>query len=271
MAAGFDITDIHSHLLPGLDDGASSMDESLRMCELYVAQGVATVVATPHMGDPRFAVTPDDVREGVQELSSACRRRGLELEILPGGDVRLEPELLSALDKGELLTLADTGKYLLLELPLQTAPRIEAFIFQLSVRGITPVLSHPERNMELWRKPHRLAEFVTQGCLVQITAESLLGGFGAVVRQAGERFLRAGLVHVVASDAHSARGRAPELRRTAEVLTSMMGEEKAREVLQSNPADIARGEPLSSATAGAGESAPSTTRIRGGAPYTGSE
>lgn len=246
VAAEFDIIDIHSHLLPGLDDGAHTMDESLRMCELYVAQGVSTVVATPHMCDPRYRVTPDDVRHGVEELSAACQRRGVDLKVLPGGDVRLEPELVDTLDAGKVLTLAETGKYLLLELPLQTAPRIEGLVFELEVRGVTPILSHPERNIELWRKPHRLTEFVDRGCLVQITASSLFGSFGPAPKQAAERFLRAGLVHVVASDAHSSGGRRPELRRAAGLLTSMMGEDTARKLLQTNPARIVQGELLES-------------------------
>jgi len=249
VGSSFDIVDIHTHILPGLDDGPRTLDESLRMCELYVAQGVTTVVATPHMCDRRYRVTPEAVRDGVEELLAACQRCGLDLAIHPGADVRLEPELLDSLDRGEVLTLAETGKYLLLELPLQTAPRIEGLIFELSVRGITPILSHPERNIELWRKPHRLADFVDRGCLVQITASSLFGSFGPAPKRVAERFLKAGLVHVVASDAHSSSGRRPELRRAADVLTSMIGEDAARKLLQTNPTKIVQGESLESPAA----------------------
>jgi protein-tyrosine phosphatase len=242
MDRQFSIVDIHAHLLPGLDDGPRTIADALRMCELYVAQGVTTVVATPHMCDRRYKVTVDAVRSGVEELRVACSKRGLNLQILPGGDVRLEPELLDAWDKGELLTLADRGKYLLLELPLQRAPRIDGLIFQLSLRGITAILSHPERNIELWRKPQRLAELVDRSCLVQITAASLFGSFGPAPKETAERFLKAGLVHVVASDAHSPGGRKPELRRAAELLSSTLGENKARELLWTNPAAIIQGE-----------------------------
>ena len=245
----FQLIDIHSHILPGLDDGPRTLDESLKMCGLYVAEGVSTVVATPHMCDPRFDVSAEAVRSRVRSLSEACRRLGLNLEILPGGDVRLEPELLDAIDRNEVLTIADAGKYLLLELPLQTAPRIKGLISQLSLRGITPILSHPERNMELWRKPHRLAELVKAGCLVQITADSLFGMFGPAAKQAAEWFLRRRLVHLVASDAHSPAERRPQLRRAAHLLTSMVGEEVAIELLQGNPAAILRGESLESSAA----------------------
>lgn len=236
------IVDIHSHVLAGLDDGPRTADESLRMCRRYVAEGVTTVIATPHMCDPRYEVRPEAVRRGVEELSAACHRQGLDLKILAGGDVRLVPELLDAVDKGEVLTLAETGKYLLLELPLQTAPPIKGLIFELSVRGITPILSHPERNMELWRKPRRLAEFVGQGCLVQITAASLFGAFGPPAKRAAEQFLEAGLVHVVASDAHSSSVRQPELRRAVDVLATMVEEEVLHDLVEINPARIVRGE-----------------------------
>ena len=244
MAVDFHIVDIHAHILPGLDDGPRTTEESLRMCELYVAEGVTTVVATPHMCGPRFRVTADAVRGAVGELSRLCWRRGVDVVILPGGDVRLEPELLDAVDAGEVLTLAETGKYLLLELPLQTAPRFDDLLLDLFARGVAPVLSHPERNIELWRKPHRLQEFVDAGCLVQITADSLFGGFGPASKQAAERFLDWGLVHLVASDAHSPHRRPPQLRRAADLLASTVGEERARDLLHTNPAKIVRGEPL---------------------------
>ena len=244
MRSDVSLVDIHAHVLPGLDDGPRTLNDSVRMCEMYVAQGVSTVVATPHMCDPRFAVSPRDVRRGVEELSRACLQRGLDLQILPGGDVRLEPELLEAYDRGRVLTLADTGKYLLLELPLQSAPRIEGLIFELGVRGVTVVLSHPERNLGLARKPARLAELVNTGCLAQVTAGSFFGDFGAAVTRLAQGFLKAGLVHVVASDAHSPHARRPDLRRTRDLLAATVGEEAARDLLERNPRSIVRGEPL---------------------------
>jgi len=246
----FGIIDIHSHILPGLDDGPRTIDESLRMCEMYIEEGVAAVVATPHMCDRRFHVTPEHVRQAAETLSQACSRRGLELKILPGADVRLEPELLDAVDNDGVLFLGDTGKYLLLELPFQTAPPIEDLVLQLRLRGITPILSHPERNMELWRKPHRLNELVEAGCLVQITAGSLFGDFGRASLQAAERFLGAALVDVVASDAHSPVARRPELARAARLLTHLAGSDAAHKLLEANPAAIVRGEPLAPQAAG---------------------
>jgi len=243
----FNIIDIHAHVLPGLDDGPHTLDESLQMCGLYAREGVTTVVATPHMGNNRFDVTSDAVRRSTSELARVCRERMPELEILPGADVQLQPGLLDMLDAGEVLTLADAGRYLLLELPPQAVPRIENLVADLAARGVTPILSHPERNPDFLRKPDRLAELVECGCLVQITSGSLLGSFGRAAKWAAEEFIEAGLVHVAASDAHAPRGRrCPELRRAADYLVSTVGEDIARDLLCRNPAKIIRGEPLRS-------------------------
>ena len=241
MATEFSIVDIHTHVLHGLDDGPRTLEESLCMCELFAKQGVRTVVATPHLCDPRYRVSPEAVRRGVKELSEACRNRGLDLEILPGGDIRLEPELLEMLDAGKVVTLADAGKYLLIELPDQSVPRVDGLIFQLAGRGLTVILSHPERNYELSRKPDKLTKLVDSGCLVQITAASLLGILGPHAQEAAETFLRTGLVHIVASDAHSPNGRRLALGRVAELLVSEYGHDVAFVLLHENPSKAVRG------------------------------
>ncbi len=246
QACKLPMVDIHSHVLPGLDDGPRSMDESLQMCELYVAQGVATVVATPHMCNGLFdEVTAEMVKHGAEGLAEACRKRGLELAIIPGGEVHLQPELVKMLDAGAELTLGDSGRYMLLELPNQIVPRIERLVFELALRGITPVLAHPAHNMDFRRSPGRLAELVECGCLVQVSADCLLGAFGRAARRAAERFVRSDLVHVVASDAHSASGRRrPQFDDAAQLLGGMVGEDRACRLLCTNPASIVRGEPL---------------------------
>jgi len=262
---GFDIIDIHCHLLPGLDDGPATMGDSLRMCELYHAQGVRTVVATPHMCDPRYDVTAEAVRLGARQLSHACRERGIDLKVLPGAEVRLQPELLEALDARNLLTVADGGRHLFLELPLQVVPRIGDLLFQLAVRDVTPILTHPERNMELSRKPARLAELVEGGCLVQITAVSLLGGLGRPAKRAAERFVRSGLAHVVASDAHSPKGsRRPQFEPVVERLLRLVGEERTFELLCANPERIVRGAPVGSPQAGSSQQRQSAARVEDG-------
>lgn len=247
------ITDIHAHVLAGLDDGPKAVSESLRMCELYDAENVRTVVATPHMCDPRFNVRREAVVLAADSLSEACRRRGLDVRVLPGGDVRLQPELLDCLDSGRALTIANNGRYFLLELPLHAVPPLDDLIFRLSVRKLTPILTHPERNAELSRKPGRLVELVERGCLVQVTGASFLGRFGRSAKKAAERFLKSGVVHVVASDAHSPDGgRCPLFKAVADRLVRLAGDDKAYELLCGAPAGIVNGDPVDASAARSG-------------------
>jgi protein-tyrosine phosphatase len=194
------------------------------------------------MCDYRFDVRPDVVRRRAEHLSALCAKFGFGLTVLPGGDVHLQPELPEILSRGDVLTLGDSGRYLLLELPSHTAPMIGTLLDVLRGQGVTPVLSHPERNSALCRNPRLLADFVAQGCLVQLTAGSLTGEFGRATRRAAEEFVRRGLVHVVATDAHSARPRrSPDLTRAADRLMALGGDGLLRRLLWTNPAAIVEG------------------------------
>jgi protein-tyrosine phosphatase len=260
MRTDFEIIDVHAHVLPGLDDGPEEMAESLRMCELWAGDGVSAVVATPHLADRRFDVTPHAVQAGVSALNRACYQRGLELDVLPGGDVRLCPELLEMLDAGDVLTVGDAGRYLLLELPPAAVPPIEGLVGDLLGRGVTPVITHPERHPEFWRRADRLRELVHCGCLLQLTGASLLGAFGRTVLRVAEWLVASGLVHVVASDAHAASGRrAPEMRRVADRLADAVGQAAARRLMLENPGAMVRGQDLDSVCRG-------RRRRRGGPP-----
>jgi len=242
VTAEFEIVDIHAHVLPGLDDGPAGLEDALRMCELYVRDGVTAVVATPHMGDHRFRVTPHKVRQAVSSLNRVCYERGLGLDVLPGADVRLCPELLDMLDAGDVLTLADAGVYLLLEPPAGAIPPLGALVGELMSRGVTPVVSHPERHPEWWRRPQRLRELVERGCVLQVTGGSFLGAFGRRAREAAEQLVRSGLAHVVAGDTHAPTGRRrPEFGRVLRRLVAIVGREGTRRLVQDNPARIVRG------------------------------
>jgi len=231
------IVDIHAHLLPGLDDGPKSMEEALRMCRAYLANGVRAVVATPHMADYRYAVTPQDVRDGVRNLRRLCEQESICLQILPGADVRLQPEVVEDLDAERILTLADAGRFLLLELPPQALPPMESLLPRLREREVAPILTHPERHPILADKPRHLRRLVEGGCLVQITGNSLLGDFGRGARRAAERFLKLDLVHAVASDAHAPEGeRCPNFAPVAQRLHALVGAERTRQLLCDRPA-----------------------------------
>jgi len=195
--------DIHAHILPGLDDGPETLAESLAMAQACVKAGYATVIATPHVIPGLYDNTRGAILAAVRQLQAELDAGGIPLRVLPGAEYHLSPDLPHLVATGELLTLNDTGKYLLVELPLQEVPAYAPqVLFDLLVSGITPVIAHPERNDYLVRHPGALAEMVRNGILAQVTAASLTGLFGGETRRAAARFIKDGTAHFVATDAH---------------------------------------------------------------------
>lgn len=202
------LCDIHCHILPGIDDGADSLETSLAMCRLAVADGIRTIVATPHFND-RFQ--PDDatVDAALELLRAAAAREGLPLEILPGADVAPHMRLKELTANGRL-TIARQGKYMLLEPPRQSMPDwLDEVIFDVRVNGIGVILTHPERNLEVQRNPNTIVRLVQSGVMVQITADSIVGTFGPEAERCAISLLKMNAAHFIATDAHSADHRAP--------------------------------------------------------------
>lgn len=230
--------DIHCHLLPGLDDGAAGWDESLAMAELAVAEGISTVVATPHQlgnyGRNRGAT----IRAGTAELQELLCRRGIALTVLPGADVRVEPDLIAKIRSGDVLTLADRGRYVLLELPHEVYLPLDRLLSALDAAGLVGILSHPERNQGILARRAVLDPLVDAGCLLQVTAGSLVGTFGPHVKAFTEWLLGQGLVHFIATDAHGAKSRRPLMRRAFDRAAELAGDRAAREMCCENPAAV---------------------------------
>ena len=199
--------DLHSHILPGLDDGAATLQDALGIAEAAVADGIRIIAATPHVRSD-FPTSPEQMERLVESVRQELRVVGIPLELLPGGEIALDrlPQLGD--DELRRFGLAGNPKYLLLEAPYFGWPLgLEETLFQLQLRGFTAVLAHPERNGEVQAGPERLAPLVERGMLVQLTAASLDGRLGSAPRKAGLRLLELGLAHLLASDAH-----APALR-----------------------------------------------------------
>lgn len=202
--------DLHTHVLPRLDDGPVTIEGSLALARAAVAAGTETMVATPHINDD-CAVDPREVAFAVEALNHTLERHEIELEVVPGGEVSIAR--LGRLARAELdeVRLGD-GPYVLVESPhVPLAGALEATIFELQVRGYQVLLAHPERSPVFLREPVRLRRLVEAGALCSITAGSIAGRFGRTVRAFTLTLLREGLVHDVASDAHDDRRRPPGL------------------------------------------------------------
>lgn len=199
---GFGVIDLHTHVLPGIDDGARSVEDSRAMALAAAAAGVSVLVATPHVRDD-YPTTSAEMEEAVAFVRADFVQQGIPVEVLPGAEVDLS--LLWAIPPEELrrLTLAQTGRYLLLEFPYRGWPlALDSAVTRLVQLGVTPLLAHPERNPEVQDRPHRVRGLVDSGALVQVTAASLVGDRDRAAQAAALRLLDLGLVHVLASDSH---------------------------------------------------------------------
>jgi len=241
MESTVEIIDLHCHILPGFDDGPQTMEESIRMCRIAYQDGIRTIVATPHTLNGVYQNGRLTTLNKVEELNSELRtyHSELTLRILPGSDVHLCEATLEKVHQNEALTIGDAGKYILIEFPPHAIPfQAERILFQLLARGLTPVISHPERNLEIGTRPGRYYEMIKMGCLGQVTAMSLTGDFGPKVKQWAENLLKHRLVHLIASDAHSGDGRPPILSAAVKAAARVVGKEEAMRMVNEHPKAI---------------------------------
>ena len=202
--------DLHTHILPAVDDGPRTLEGSLDLARAAVAAGTRTALATPHVNDDH-SIDAARVAAGLDELRPALAEAEIPLEVLPGGEIAIWR--LTDLDDDALRSLAlGGGPYLLIESPFSpVVGDFEPLVLDLMMRGHRVLLAHPERCPAFQRDPARLERLVDAGVLVQVTAGSMTGGFGSTVRRFTTDLLRQGLAHVVASDAHDAVKRPPGL------------------------------------------------------------
>lgn len=200
--------DIHCHIIPGVDDGAQTIKESLDMAKAAATQGIHTIVATPHHRNNLFDNYRADILSRVDELNRILHEENVSVNIIPGQEVRIYGDLIEGLTTEEILPVNTVSSYVLVELPSSTVPRYtNKLLYDLQVEGYTPVIVHPERNSELLTKPDKLYELVKNGVLTQVTAASLVGKFGKKIRKFSHEIVESNLTHFIASDAHNVRNR----------------------------------------------------------------
>lgn len=233
--------DIHCHLLPEVDDGPKSWDVAVEMCRMAVADGITHSVATPHAND-RYAYD----RTYLTSLLDQLREKvGPELKLSLGCDFHLSFENLErVLEQPHAYTIGETN-YLLIELSNYSIPaRLDDCFFRLGDKGLTPILTHPERNPILQQSPQRVLEWAGQGCLIQVTASALTGFWGERPEIVARWLLDRSAVHVLASDAHETKRRVPNLSGGRDVAEKIVGAEYADALVEGNPGAIVKGMPI---------------------------
>jgi protein-tyrosine phosphatase len=236
--------DLHCHILPGLDDGPETLAEAVAMCRAAAADGIGTIVAAPHFKPGKYEYTEAGILGAVDRLSGEVAEQGLNIRILLGAEVNVSPEMRASLIPGGYLTI-NYGRYFLAEFrPLSVPDRWDAFLLSFLDAGMTPIIAHPERNAWFVQHPEALAAAVHSGLLLQITAISITGGFGPETRDFSVHLLRQNLVHVIASDAHSARLRPPQLAEAVALAADVIGRERAEALVTANPQAIIESRPI---------------------------
>ncbi len=233
--------DIHCHILPELDDGADSWDESLAMARMAVNDEISTIICTPHQLGNYTSNDGRVILDQVATLQRVLEVKGVPLALLPGGDVRIEPGLIRKIRQREVLTLADGGRYVLLELPHEVYFSLDRLLEELDAAELVGILSHPERNRGILRRPHVVEQLVRAGCLLQLTADSLIGAFGSEVKEFSEWLVLEGLVHFVATDAHGFRSRRPLLGSAFDRVVDLTDYATAEALCCEHPARVVNG------------------------------
>ncbi|GBD38657.1 Tyrosine-protein phosphatase YwqE [bacterium HR37] len=226
------VVDIHCHLLPDMDDGARSWEESLKMARIASESGINTVVATPHwIQGTVWEPNPDVVRKKVSELNELLCKNCIPLSVFPGMEIGISENVVELVSSGRVLTLAE-GRYVLVEVPFFSLPvGIEEVVYRLVDRGFFPILAHPERSRDIQKNPKRICDLVDNGALIQITAGSLCGCFGGKAKKCALELIELDAVHIVASDAHSSDKRPPLLSKAMDIVKRIKGIEYTNRLL----------------------------------------
>ena len=229
--------DLHCHILPGVDDGAADWDTAIAMATMAAADGIQTIVVTPHAfdGTPELAREQRDTLLG--QLAGALKARGVAIDLVPGFECRIRDGLVPMLRAKPWFRLG-VGTAFLLELPWEMlVPGLDQLLFEACAFGLTPVIAHADRYEAVQRRPDLVRAWVEAGASIQVTAGCLLGQFGTSAQKTASRLIKNGLAHVLASDAHNAQQRAPVLSQALSVARRLVGA-AADELVTRNPASL---------------------------------
>ena len=226
--------DIHHHVLPDVDDGPREWDEAVEMCRSALAEGIDTIVATPHVLRGRWRVF--SVAELQARLDELRRRVGEAPRLLLGSEYFFSHDVVEVLAAGDAIVPLAGSRYVLIELAANSVPPMfEQPLYRMQLDGWTPILAHPERNIVFQHHPELLASYIGHGAKTQITLSSLTGDFGPEAKRAAHDLVRRRFVHFAATDAHNMTRRAPRVAAAAAVLRELAGEAVAEALMAGNP------------------------------------
>ena len=235
--------DLHSHLLPGIDDGAPDYETSLAMARAYVEQGVQCVACTPHILPGLYQNSGPQIKAAVAELQKRLDDAAIPLRLVSGADNHIIPDFVAGLKQGRLLPLGESC-YVLVEPPHHIAPaRLEDLFFNILVGGYIPILTHPERLSWIESKYGVMTALAEKGVWMQLTSGSLSGRFGRRPRYWAQRMLEEGIVQILATDAHDTTRRPPDLAKGMREAERLVGAEEAQHLVVTRPLGVLMNKP----------------------------
>lgn len=230
------IIDMHCHIIPNIDDGACDISTAIEMCRVAEQDGIYGIIATPHYIHRVIDNGRDIVCAEVIELNNHLKNRKINVDIYPGCEAFICPELPKLVSEGRICTL-NNSQYVLVELPMESIPEYtENVIYQLKLAGYTPIIAHPERNEIINNYPDALFNLISRGALSQVNASSLTGLFGKDIMRVATILLKHKMVHLVASDAHTIGGRSPRLSSAIDKIEKLAGSETLLKIMKNSQA-----------------------------------
>jgi protein-tyrosine phosphatase len=226
------MVDIHSHIVFGVDDGAQTIEDSIAMLEIAAESGTTDIVATPH-SDHRFQYDADLIKERIAEMQA---RMGDRIRIHKGCDFHLHYDNIETCKTDKERFTINGHQYLMVEFAESAIPKTIGDVFlDMISNGVTPVITHPERNALLMSRVKEMTQWVRYGCLIQVTAQSFTGRFGKAAEKGCKLLMQQNLVHFIASDAHDTEWRPPDMREPRQIVASTYGEDVAERLFTTNP------------------------------------
>ncbi len=238
--------DLHCHLLPYVDDGSESIEESIEMIRMYKRSGYSGAVCTSHYYPEKYAVTREQVLESIAALQEELLRQELTFDLYPGNEIFLDVQTPKVMEENRAASL-NGSRYLLLELPFLTKPNYARdLIYRLQLNGYIAVLAHCERYSYVQDDPEWLLELIKIGCLIQVNIGSISSNPGGRVFRTLETLLDSGMVHLIATDAHGSSGRSPAVETQLAAFQERMGEEWFQRIAVNNPKKVIQNQFISS-------------------------
>lgn len=241
--------DLHSHILPGVDDGAVTLEDAIDMARMAVDDGIQVMACTPHFMPGMYENRSDDILRRVDQLNDHVSDAGLDLALVAGADAHIRPDFVACLRAGQILSLHGS-RYVLFEPPHASLPkRMDDLLFEISVAGYVPILTHPERLKWIEQNYPLVQQLAQSGVWMQITAGSLTGRFGKRPQYWATRMLAEGLVSILASDAHNVGSRPPVMSKAREIATRELGAAEADNLVHIRPVCVLENQPPEQAPA----------------------